>query len=190
MPRPATIPTSTRARRGASLDEVLAYRNPRVVERFRKEYPVTKRAADEIWLETLRWLWLCGSTTRRRPLEMMPSMSVIDEMWHAFVLFTKDYTSFCKAHFGRYIHHLPTTHDDVVAFENPRSRRTPTKWRRPWAFAAARSTSSSPSTSARPRCAGGTSTTPPSIPPRPSGIFAGRGSKPTLSTPSYIGDAP
>lgn len=34
---------------------------------------------------------------------------VIDEMWHNFVLFTKEYTQFCKEYFGYYLHHGPAT---------------------------------------------------------------------------------
>jgi hypothetical protein len=120
-PRPTSArtraPAPLRAPPSASLKKVLAYRNPKVVERFRREMPVTQRAANEVWLDTLRWLWLCGATKHEQPYAVTPSMGVIDEMWHAFVLFTADYTAFCQAHFGRYIHHAPNTHADMVRFD-------------------------------------------------------------------------
>lgn len=33
---------------------------------------------------------------------------MLDEMWHTFILFTKDYGDFCHEMFGHFIHHLPT----------------------------------------------------------------------------------
>jgi hypothetical protein len=32
---------------------------------------------------------------------------IVDEVWHAFILFTKDYAAFCQDVFGRFIHHAP-----------------------------------------------------------------------------------
>lgn len=32
---------------------------------------------------------------------------IVDEVWHAFILFTKDYAVFCEDVFGRFIHHAP-----------------------------------------------------------------------------------
>lgn len=31
----------------------------------------------------------------------------VDNLWHMFILFTKEYTHFCNNTFGRYIHHIP-----------------------------------------------------------------------------------
>ena len=31
----------------------------------------------------------------------------VDEVWHTFILFTRDYQDFCRDVFGRYIHHSP-----------------------------------------------------------------------------------
>lgn len=36
----------------------------------------------------------------------MPSQ-VVDDAWHEFILFTKDYCEFCNHAFGRYLHHTP-----------------------------------------------------------------------------------
>ena len=37
----------------------------------------------------------------------MPSQ-VVDIAWHEFLLFTREYEVFCKAVFGRFLHHVPT----------------------------------------------------------------------------------
>jgi len=28
-------------------------------------------------------------------------------MWHTFLLFTRDYATFCETHFGAFLHHVP-----------------------------------------------------------------------------------
>jgi hypothetical protein len=32
-----------------------------------------------------------------------------DEVWHAFILFTREYAAFCRDAFGMFIHHVPRT---------------------------------------------------------------------------------
>ena len=36
----------------------------------------------------------------------MPSQAV-DDLWHEFILFTRNYERFCERAFGRYLHHTP-----------------------------------------------------------------------------------
>jgi hypothetical protein len=36
----------------------------------------------------------------------MPSQ-VVDDAWHEFILFTRQYQIFCKGAFGRFLHHVP-----------------------------------------------------------------------------------
>ena len=38
----------------------------------------------------------------------MPSR-VVDQVWHAHILFTQEYTEFCNRIIGTYVHHQPTT---------------------------------------------------------------------------------
>ncbi|MEL6868036.1 MAG: hypothetical protein AAFP19_26670 [Bacteroidota bacterium] len=33
------------------------------------------------------------------------ALFIIDEMWHTFILFTKEYHDFCMKYFGRFLHH-------------------------------------------------------------------------------------
>ena len=52
---------------------------------------------------------------------MDEEMKAIDQMWHVFLLYTKDYTDFCEIYFKQYIHHLPdivpNMPQDPAAFE-------------------------------------------------------------------------
>jgi hypothetical protein len=42
----------------------------------------------------------------RSDVPLSPSERV-DEGWHNFILFTKDYADFCQSNFGHFIHHTP-----------------------------------------------------------------------------------
>jgi hypothetical protein len=113
----------------SSLDQVLSYRNPDVVARFRDDNDCTEEEAEDVFRETLKWLWLCAhSQDRSFQLPIIDATRIIDEMWHAFILHTVDYSRFCHRYFGRYIHHAPSTHAEKAvavqkAVANPRAAR-------------------------------------------------------------------
>jgi hypothetical protein len=103
-----------------SLQEVLGYDNPRVLNKFRTMYAISQDEAQEIFTEMKKWLWLSAQrkiAVRNGQLEDFGSlvihtgMVVIDELWHVFILHTKDYTDFCERYFGFYIHHSPGSPD-------------------------------------------------------------------------------
>ena len=54
------------------------------------------------WDEMLKFLVLCVTSAKVHA----PS-SLVDGMWHAFVLHTERYESFCLERLGRFIHHRP-----------------------------------------------------------------------------------
>lgn len=99
------------------LDEILRYENDRVVTRFLKLFDISRDEADELFQETKKFLWACSQTSE--PLE--PPV-IIDEMWHNFILFTRDYAAFCRSYFGYFIHHGPADKDsqrreDPIGFQ-------------------------------------------------------------------------
>jgi hypothetical protein len=95
-----------------TLDEVLQYTNRDVVYRFMKTYGISWDAAEDIFEQVKKWLWLADHRRKsgiEQGLSIDMPIVVIDEMWHNFVLFTREYTEFCKRYFGYYLHHAPTT---------------------------------------------------------------------------------
>lgn len=114
------------ARRIRPLSETLAYENDLVVYKFMERYKLSFRQANDVFTETKRWLWLCARALVQpsgpQPLFIigMKELGMIDEMWHTFLLFTPVYAEFCEHHFGRFIHHLPSTRDEQ---ERARARR-------------------------------------------------------------------
>ena len=96
----------------ATLDAVLAYRHPGVLARYVKDFGGDQGAAEELFIELMRWLYLCARATEPGGpgvrLQMYPEVLRIDDMWHVFLLHTRDYADFCARYFGRFIHHYPT----------------------------------------------------------------------------------
>lgn len=86
----------------------LSYENAEVIARFRAEYDVSLEEARALFDDTKKWLWLCGTRPPSMRMSVFGPMKLIDEMWHTFILFTRDYTDYCMTHFGRYLHHAPT----------------------------------------------------------------------------------
>ncbi len=90
----------------ASLEDILSYTNEDVIDRFLSIYDMEESEALSIFEETKKWLWLSSKGIN---FVIDDSLLIIDEMWHNFILFTKDYDAFCHQYFGRYIHHQPST---------------------------------------------------------------------------------
>lgn len=109
------------------LTTVLSYEHRAVMARYNKEYPGNRMKAKKAFPELLKYLWLCDKHTRdkrARPDDasldfsclMHSEMREIDDMWHTFILFTRDYQQFCEHHFGYFIHHEPLSSTQKSAF--------------------------------------------------------------------------
>jgi hypothetical protein len=110
-----------------TLAETLEYRNPAVVARFAEAWPVSVPDAEDVFAETLRWLWLgdrirSDETRASFALVITPGLRIIDEMWHTFLLFTREYRSFCQDHFGAFLDHGPTTVEEHAQAAADRAR--------------------------------------------------------------------
>jgi hypothetical protein len=96
----------------STLGEVLQYRNDAIVHRFIETWEMSFEEASDVWEQTKKWLWLAAHLTESRSeipdLAITQSTKLMDEMWHTFVLFTRDYHDFCERYFGFYLHHTPT----------------------------------------------------------------------------------
>jgi hypothetical protein len=107
-----------------TLEEILAYRNEDVISRFLDLYDVEEEEARDLFQETLKFLFL----TQKGDAFIPDDLLILDEMWHNFVLFTKEYAHFCQRHFGGYNHHHPATKAEKeartrVAQEAPEARK-------------------------------------------------------------------
>ena len=76
------------------LDKRLAAKRP--------ELTAEQRA--EVLLALRDYFQICRMAGRR--MVAMPSQ-VVDDAWHEFILFTRQYERFCRHGFGRFLHHTP-----------------------------------------------------------------------------------
>ncbi len=100
-----------------SLEEVLAYQNKNILHRFKQASPWfqgTEADAELIFEDLKRFLWLYATIEEKRrknpeldlpDISIANAMAVIDEMWHAFILYTDLYIKFCDEYLGAFMHH-------------------------------------------------------------------------------------
>lgn len=84
------------------LDRVMRYQHPGLVDRLQRKLDLTLKQATELFEDMKRFLFLSGTV-----LTPLAPPEQIDESWHNFILFTKDYAKFCQDYFGEFIHHVP-----------------------------------------------------------------------------------
>jgi hypothetical protein len=101
-----------------TLKEALEYQNDEVIYRFIGLYDMPFGEAERLFLETKKWIWIAAVASREDGLKLVIDsyLRFIDEMWHNFVLFTKDYSQYCQSKFGVFVHHNPTLHREKEAF--------------------------------------------------------------------------
>lgn len=96
----------TRNQKRRQRNFICDYRFPAGLQmKFSREFPHLDVSEREQVFEALRQYLLACHTARRR-MVAMPS-HITDEAWHAFILFTREYSDFCRNAFGYYLHHTP-----------------------------------------------------------------------------------
>jgi hypothetical protein len=72
--------------------------------------------ADELFLEVKKYLALAALHADGE----VPMFSTrVDQVWHEFVLFTREYALFCNRHVGHFMHHAPL---EAAGADGPRAR--------------------------------------------------------------------
>jgi hypothetical protein len=84
------------------VNRIMSYRFQPLIDRLVDKKGMVRSDAELLYIDMLRFLYLCGSTTKT----MAPSEK-IDLAWHEFLLFTREYQNFCQRMFGFFIHHNP-----------------------------------------------------------------------------------
>lgn len=86
----------------------ISYENNDIVKKFCNQYSIDKELGDEYFLELKKFLYLCSSTKEK----LAPSLE-IDKIWHTFILFTKEYRSYCIIFLGKFIDHVPEVNLEI-----------------------------------------------------------------------------
>nr|WP_025385760.1 hypothetical protein [Legionella oakridgensis] len=89
------------------LSELLAYKNQRVIQYYcHYHIEVTPEQANQLFTDLLAWLWLnVYRQLNNRRTYLFGPLLLLDDLWHAFILHTRDYYAFCIHFFDAYIHH-------------------------------------------------------------------------------------
>ncbi|MFM9968438.1 MAG: glycine-rich domain-containing protein [Burkholderiales bacterium] len=74
-------------------------------EKLRKRRPELTAKDCQLVGNALRQFFMTYLKSGRK-FVAMPSQ-VVDELWHEFILYTKNYDDFCRNAFGRFMHHTP-----------------------------------------------------------------------------------
>jgi hypothetical protein len=90
-------------RTAGPVKDVSRYTNTEVVLRIAEKLSCSRSTAEEVFGEMKQYL--ARSAAGAGPSS--PTRKV-DIAWHEFILFTRDYRDFCREHFGRFVHHVPT----------------------------------------------------------------------------------
>lgn len=102
-----------------NFNALMHYENNKIISRYYKDYPDAKMQAEDALNELMKFIWLCikhKSEKKNNPNNeslnfsciIHSEMCDIDNMWHTFLLFTKDYLEFCNKYLdGIFFHHDP-----------------------------------------------------------------------------------
>lgn len=88
------------------LEYIRNFELPRgLFERLRKRRPTLTLKDCQLVAHALRHFFLAYAQSGRKFVSM-PSQAV-DDLWHEFILYTKNYDLFCRQAFGGFLHHTP-----------------------------------------------------------------------------------
>lgn len=89
------------------LSQVLQYKNQRVIDSFCHAHPeYSVQEGQELFADLLAWMWLSEQRKAQgKKTYLFGPLLILDELWHAFILHTRDYVDFSMKYFGDYFHH-------------------------------------------------------------------------------------
>lgn len=112
-----------------NINDILVYKNQKVISRYKTDFPGSKLQPEEAFSELMKYIYLCHIHAINKTLHpeneslqfscvMHTEMSDIDNMWHTFLIFTKDYQEFCQNYLGSFFHHEPLSDENDVLNDN------------------------------------------------------------------------
>ncbi|KTD05971.1 hypothetical protein Lgra_2748 [Legionella gratiana] len=89
------------------LSEIVQYQNQAVVAYFCSRHPeFTVQEGNILFTDLLSWMWFNAQRAKLgKKTHLFGPLLLLDELWHAFILHTRDYVNFSMHYFGGYFHH-------------------------------------------------------------------------------------
>lgn len=84
------------------IDEILAYRNDSVLRRYEKDFQASPDQSERAFNSLKQFMIVC-----RMKEGLKVTSEPVDQFWHTFLLFTKDYRDFCDNYLGMFVNHRP-----------------------------------------------------------------------------------
>lgn len=109
-----------RARREAYIRDFILPHG--LFEKLRVQHPQLSLKDCQLVAQGLRQFFLAYLKSGRQYVSM-PSQ-VVDDLWHEFILYTKNYQHFCRQAFGGFLHHTPAAALGGAKIGNQGLRRT------------------------------------------------------------------
>ena len=85
-----------------SAEAILGYRNEKLIARHMRDCEVPEGLAHRRFVGLKQFMYVAATTPGRKV-----SSPGIDEIWHSFLLFSRDYREFCDEYLGRRVDHDP-----------------------------------------------------------------------------------
>jgi hypothetical protein len=104
-----------------AIDFIMSYPFDAVRARLVRKQILPEGIVDQAITEYKKFLVL--ARLEYGPLEMFSRQ--VDEVWHAHILFTRDYAEFCQIAFGQFFHHQPLTHHEAQTSSEKISKQDP-----------------------------------------------------------------
>lgn len=89
------------------LSLLLDYTNTPVITRFCSDHPeISLDEGQLLFQDLLAWMWLKQQRNKEnKPTYLFGPLLILDDLWHTFILHTRDYIDFSMNFFGEYLHH-------------------------------------------------------------------------------------
>lgn len=104
----ATFATQSSPDQEKVIEEIMGYQMPDVIKRCKKDFNYTDEDMCIIEKEFKRFM-VMSVLLEDKGIGMYSKD--IDNLWHSFILFTKEYATFCDRFNGKFIHHVPETEE-------------------------------------------------------------------------------
>jgi hypothetical protein len=87
------------------IEKAMAWPVNSLVDRLIDKEGLASHEAEDLAMDMKRFLALVAIS----PMERLAPPERIDLAWHHFILHTREYSAFCEAIAGKFIHHVPST---------------------------------------------------------------------------------
>ncbi len=104
------------------MSNIMNYSMINVVKRCQKDFGYNDDDMIMLERELKRYLILCAIKENANTSVNMYSTDV-DNLWHSFILFTKEYANFCNKNARHFIHHTPRVNETITPEELQESRK-------------------------------------------------------------------